>query len=108
MLWSRVAGQSFAHVVSRRNLTWLVERVGRKPIILTCLTGVALSTFLLGLSKSYPWALLMRGIAGSLSGNRPILQSIIGDITDETNQVQAYGLFGGALNIVEIVGPAIG
>ena len=50
----------------------------------------------------------MRGIAGSLSGNRPILQSIIGDITDETNQVQAFGLFGGALNIAEIVGPAIG
>ena len=72
------------------------------------LVGSTLTTFLYGISKSYAWALLMRGLAGSLSGNHPILLNIVGDITDDSNEVVAIGLFAGINNIAEVTGPFIG
>ena len=101
-----------------RSMSWWVrlssvERLwsgalGRKRVLIIGLLGSALTSFLFGVSKSYAWALLMRGLAGSLSGNHPILLNIVGDITDETNEVAAIGLVAGINNVAEVTGPFIG
>ena len=72
------------------------------------LAGVALSSALFGLSKSLPWAIISRSLAGALSGNVAVVQSVIGEITDETNQAAAFPLAGLSWSLGCIIGPMIG
>ena len=82
--------------------------MGRKPVLLIGLSGVVICTVLFGLSRSFVFAVATRAAAGALSGNTMIINSAVGDITDETNQAQAYAWIGLAYNIASILGPAIG
>ena len=70
--------------------------------------GAMTATTLFGFSTSFLWALTSRALAGALSGNVAILLSAVGEITDESNQAQAYSFFGIANNLAQIVGPSIG
>ena len=67
-----------------------------------------LSALMFGFSKSFQWAFFTRFLAGGLSGNVAVLLSAVGDMTDETNQAQAYTIFGVANNVAQMVGPFIG
>lgn len=44
----------------------LSDRIGRRPVILTGLTGTMMSIFLFGLSKSFAWAIISRALCGLL------------------------------------------
>ncbi|KAG8897002.1 hypothetical protein FRB99_008519, partial [Tulasnella sp. 403] len=83
-------------------------RIGRKPVVITGLAGVAVASFCFGLSPSFWQILLSRAIAGGLSGNVAVIRSIIGEITDETNQAQAFPLEGVTWCIGCVIGPLIG
>jgi hypothetical protein len=48
--------------------------------------GAAISSTCFGFSRSLPAMLLARSIAGGLSGNAAVISSMLGEITDETNQ----------------------
>ena len=110
--WGRLSGKLYCgtyKLKNRRLLNYLyIDRLGRKPVILTGLTGAMIMTLCFGLSKSFIWAFMTRSLSGALSGNVPVLISSVGDITDETNQAQAYAIFGLAANIAQVAGPAIG
>ncbi|KZW03867.1 MFS general substrate transporter [Exidia glandulosa HHB12029] len=86
----------------------LSDRVGRKPVILCGLCGSALSTMLFGLSNSLPTALAARMLAGGLAGNVAVIQSMVGELTDETNQARAFPLLSLCWNIGCIIGPLLG
>ncbi|KLO16145.1 MFS general substrate transporter [Schizopora paradoxa] len=91
-------------------LQWgrLSDRIGRKPVILLGLIGVAVSTFSFGLAKTFWWAVISRALAGALSGNTAVVQSVVGEITDETNQALAFPLTGISWSLGCIIGPMIG
>ncbi|KAG9049173.1 hypothetical protein FS837_010992 [Tulasnella sp. UAMH 9824] len=86
----------------------LSDRIGRRPVILTGLLGVACGSFCFGLSKSFYQMLISRAMAGALSGNVAVVSSIIGEITDKTNQAQAFPLTGAFWCVGAIIGPLIG
>ncbi|KAG8989398.1 hypothetical protein FRB90_002252 [Tulasnella sp. 427] len=86
----------------------LSDRIGRRPVILTGLAGVAAGSLCFGLSTSFNQMLLGRAMAGALSGNVAVVSSIIGEITDKTNQAQAFPLTGAFWCIGAIIGPLIG
>lgn len=52
----------------RIGMPWgmLSDRIGRRPVILNGLFGAGLSVFLMGLSKSFLWALMARMLCGIL------------------------------------------
>ena len=50
------------------------------------LAGVVLSAASFGLSRSLMAMLISRSIAGALSGNVAVISSMLGEITDETNE----------------------
>lgn len=64
----------------------LSDKIGRKPVIILGLTGVTLSATCFGLARSLLAMIVARSIAGALSGNAAVISSMIGEITDETNQ----------------------
>ncbi|KIO21446.1 hypothetical protein M407DRAFT_15815 [Tulasnella calospora MUT 4182] len=86
----------------------LSDRIGRKPVICIGLLGSASGSFCFGLSKSFHQMLFSRAMAGALSGNVAVVSSIISEITDKTNQAQAFPLTGAFWSIGAIIGPLIG
>lgn len=71
----------------------LSDRIGRKPVICSGLTGLTLGLIALGSSQTFAFALLSRAACGMLAGNSTALRAVLGEITDETNQGKAYPLF---------------
>jgi MFS family permease len=53
---------------------------GRKPVALIGLAGVALSSLLFGVAKTYWVALLARLIGGALNGNVAIMQTMVAEV----------------------------
>jgi MFS family permease len=72
------------------------------------LSGIALSTILFGFSTSLAMCLFARILGGLLSGNGAIMDSIIGEITDETNQAKAFPMKALGWCIGAILGPILG
>lgn len=90
------------------NLTSVCSRIGRKPVIVFGLSGVAISISLFGLSRSYAVMLLFRCIAGGLNGNVAVIKASLGDLTDETNSTEAFALYGMTWTLGSIFGNALG
>ncbi|KAI9598984.1 major facilitator superfamily domain-containing protein [Syncephalis fuscata] len=101
---------SFAVAQFFCNLPWgyLSDRIGRRPVILAGLLGTTICSILFGLSKSFLWALVTRSMSGLLNGNAGAMQSLLGEITDETNQARAFTLVPMSWGIGCFVGPIIG
>ena len=86
----------------------MIDRIGRRPVILLGLIGVTVSTFSFGLARTFWWAVISRALAGALSGNTAVIQSVVGEITDDTNIGLAYPLMGMSWSLGCIIGPMIG
>ena len=56
------------------------DRYGRKPIILSGLAGVALSSLVFGFAKSYWVALVARLLGGLLNGNVSVMQTAVAEM----------------------------
>lgn len=70
----------------------LSDRIGRKPVLLMGLGGIAVSMVLLGLARSF-WAVVFaRCLCGALNGNTGVAKSAVGEMTDKTNVAQAFSL----------------
>ncbi|KAF8607067.1 MFS general substrate transporter, partial [Ceratobasidium sp. AG-I] len=68
----------------------LSDRIGRRPVLLFGLCGVVGSTILFGLSGSFTMMLVSRTLSGVLNGNVAVIKSVLGEITDESNQGAAF------------------
>ncbi|KAG2110676.1 major facilitator superfamily domain-containing protein [Suillus discolor] len=86
----------------------LSDRVGRKPILLIGLTGISISMFSFGLSRTFWSVVLSRCLCGALNGNVVVMKSMIADITDSTNMSQAYAYIPFAWQAGIALGPLIG
>ncbi|CAE6478163.1 unnamed protein product [Rhizoctonia solani] len=88
----------------------LSDRIGRKPVILFSVFAMALSSGLFGLSRSFAHMAVARTFVGLLSGYTSVIQSILGEITDGTNQALAvaYSAYALCYPIGTFIGPLIG
>ncbi|PFH51070.1 hypothetical protein AMATHDRAFT_3337 [Amanita thiersii Skay4041] len=80
------------------------DYVGRKPILLLGLMGIAASMLSFGLSRTFYTLALSRCFTGLLDGNLAVSKSIMGDLTDPTNCAQGFALF----PVIVAVGGVIG
>ncbi|KAJ5669363.1 hypothetical protein N7462_010433 [Penicillium macrosclerotiorum] len=87
---------------------WLSDRIGRKPVILlgTFLTAVCFVAF--GFCKTLWQAIAVQALMGVVNGNQGLVSTCLGEITDRTNQSQAFTYLPVLYGIGGITGPLLG
>ncbi|CAE6427595.1 unnamed protein product [Rhizoctonia solani] len=86
----------------------LSDRIGRRPVLISGLCGVVGSTIMFGLSKSFVAMLFSRALCGVLNGNSAVIKSVLGEITDETNQGVAFSYLPLCWSLGALLAPALG
>ncbi|OCF54197.1 hypothetical protein L486_08394 [Kwoniella mangroviensis CBS 10435] len=92
----------------------LSDRIGRKPVILGGLCGVAVTHTLFGMSQSFWWAMIARFLSeltscqSNLSGQASVMRAVLGEITTKDNEGWVYPLWTVCWDLACVVGPAIG
>ena len=84
------------------------DRVGRRPVLLVALSGIALSYLLWVFAGSFWLLLLSRFLGGIMSANISTATAIVADITTQENRARGMAVIGIAFGVGFIFGPAIG
>ncbi|KAF7717712.1 MFS-type transporter [Penicillium ucsense] len=87
---------------------WLSDRIGRKPVILlgTLLTALCFVAF--GFCKTLWQAILVQALMGVVNGNQGLVSTCLGEITDRSNQSQAFTYLPVLYGLGGITGPLLG
>ncbi len=85
------------------------DRVGRKPVMMIGIAGLAFSFFIQAISTEL-WMLFTARILGGIlsSANMPSAMAYVADITTEENRGKGMGIVGAATGLGFVFGPAIG
>ncbi|HEX7947111.1 MAG TPA: MFS transporter [Phenylobacterium sp.] len=86
----------------------LSDRIGRRPVLIITITGVALSYAALAFAPNIWVALLIRFANGIMAGNISTLQGVLADITPPEKRAGRMGIMGAAFSAGFTTGPAIG
>ncbi|WRT68803.1 uncharacterized protein IL334_005783 [Kwoniella shivajii] len=86
----------------------LSDRVGRKPVILGGLCGVAFAHTLFGLSKSYKMAVAARFLSGLLCGNASVMRAVLGEVSTPETESFLYPLWTVCWDLACVIGPTLG
>jgi DHA1 family multidrug resistance protein-like MFS transporter len=85
------------------------DRMGRRPVLLLGLTGMALSFVLFGLAQALWMLYAARILGGVLSSSvLPAAMAYVADSTEPEQRGQGMGVMGAAMGLGLIFGPAIG
>lgn len=87
----------------------LSDRIGRKPVMMIGISGLALSFFIQAISTEL-WMLFVARILGGMlsSANMPTAMAYVADITTEENRGKGMGIIGAAVGLGFVFGPAVG
>ncbi|KEO81275.1 tetracycline resistance MFS efflux pump [Tumebacillus flagellatus] len=85
------------------------DRIGRKPVMLIGILGLALSFFAFSMAGQLWELFAIRIVAGILSSaNMPTVTAYVADITTPENRGKGMGMIGAAVGLGFIFGPAVG
>lgn len=109
-LYVGLLASSFAMAQLMTNFLWgyFSDRVGRKPIMLLGTALLAICFAFFGFCEHY-WQVLVVHIAmGLLNGNAAVVPTVLGEVTDRSNQSRAFTWLPVMYSIGGITGPALG
>lgn len=84
------------------------DRIGRKPVLLVSLGGLALSYALWFFSGSFTVLIISRIIGGIMGGNISTATAVVADVTTTKNRSKGMAFIGIAFALGFVIGPAIG
>src|SRR5690606_28265978 len=86
----------------------VAERIGRKPVMMIGIFGLAISFFMMALSSEL-WMLFAARIIGGFlsSANMPTVMAYVADVTSEEDRGKGMGIIGASIGLGFILGPAI-
>src|SRR3954469_7999414 len=77
----------------------LSDRVGRKPILISTVSGNCLCYMAMAYAPNIPFAFFARILGGLMSGNGSVIQGYIADVTPPERRSGRMALLGAAFNI---------
>lgn len=86
----------------------LSDRLGRRPVLLTCLLGAALAFLATGMAESLIGLVLARAFAGFFAGCISTAQAYVADVTRPEERARYMGLVGASIGLGFVFGPWIG
>ncbi|SLM33515.1 mfs general substrate transporter [Lasallia pustulata] len=109
-LYVGIIASSFALAQFATNFFWglLSDRIGRRPVILmgTLLTAACFVAF--GFCRT-PWqAVVVQALMGLVNGNQGVISTMLGEITDRSNQSKAFTCLPVIYGLGGITGPLVG
>jgi DHA1 family tetracycline resistance protein-like MFS transporter len=99
---------SLAQFLCAPALGALSDRIGRRPLLLVAVGGLAIDYVLHALAPSLLWLFLGRLIAGICGSSYVVANACLADVTPPEKRAKAFGLIGAALGLGFILGPALG
>ncbi|MFZ9000074.1 MAG: ferrochelatase [Bacteriovoracaceae bacterium] len=84
------------------------DRIGRRPVLLISVAGLALSYVLWFFSGSFTLLVLARFIGGIMGGNISTATAVVADVTQKENRSRGMATIGIAFALGFIIGPALG
>jgi len=86
----------------------LSDRIGRKPILVSTVSGNCLCYLALAFAPNVYAAFFIRFLGGLASGNGSVVQGYIADVTPPDERTGRMSYLSAAYNLGFIVGPAVG
>ncbi len=83
-------------------------RIGRKPVLVTSLIGVAISMALFGMSKTIWQMIITRCCAGIFAGTVVTIRTMISEKSTPKTQARAFSWFAFTGNLGIFIGPLLG
>jgi multidrug resistance protein len=102
------ASYSIAQLVATPFLGRLSDRFGRRPVLLVCIAGTAVSLGLFAVVKTFWLMVFARVLDGITGGNISVAQAVMSDTTQGEERAKAFGILGGAFGFGFLFGPALG
>ncbi|KAJ5390822.1 Efflux pump azaK [Penicillium cataractarum] len=84
------------------------DRIGRKPVLVYSLFGVALATGLFGFAKSISQMILFRCLAGIFAGTIVTIRTMVAEHSTPKTQARAFSWFAFSGNLGLFLGPLMG
>ena len=108
--YSGLLGTAFyaGRVISILVWSWLADRYGRKPVILTWLFSLCILLNIFGMSTSFTWAIITRFLIGVTNPLHKISRICILEISTESSTSFALGWFSNFAELGMAIGPIIG
>lgn len=109
-LWSGLIEALFSIVQMSVMITYgkLADRIGRKPVLVFSLFGIAGASALFGLSQALWQMVLFRAITGLFAGSSVTIRAMLSELTTKKTQARAFSWYMFARNIGIFVGSLIG
>lgn len=99
---------SFLQFVASPLVGGLSDAYGRKPVMLFCVVGIAVSYVMWALSHSFAMFVLARIVGGISKGNVSLSMAVITDVSTSATRGFGMALVGVAFSVGFVVGPLIG
>ncbi|KAK9426693.1 putative Major facilitator superfamily domain-containing protein [Seiridium unicorne] len=84
------------------------DRIGRKPVLVFSLVGVAISTGIFGLARNLWQMILFRCLAGVFAGTIVTIRTMISEHSTAKTQARSFSWFAFAGNLGILFGPLVG
>ncbi|TDL22143.1 MFS general substrate transporter [Rickenella mellea] len=99
---------SFMSFLAVMPCSYLSDHYGRKPVILLGTAGVAISTPLFGLSRTFWFMVVTRCLGGTSGGSWSATKIMLAEMTDKTNQGRAFSGLSVSYRLGQLIGQPLG
>src|SRR3546814_14357788 len=86
----------------------LSDRLGRRPVLLAAIGGLAVNYALMAIAPSLLWLFVGRLFSGALGATYPVAAASVADVTEPEERVKQFGVFPAMIGLGLLLGPLLG